>query len=152
MNPLLSPAKALLPRSSRLVTRYTHTKSSGGPSEWSSSFWAWTTQTRPSWRESKIEAAVIFCVFGMTGSTSVAVVRPCLKNFLGIDGSMIDGPNSYRVLSILAVSPIYAGFLLTFGTVAGRHTYFAAMALKIFGRFMPKSVSRHLKPPVCKKK
>ena len=86
-----------------------------GGSSYKARFWTWTTQARPSWRESKLEAAVIFCVFGVTGSTSVAVVRPCLKNSIGLEGNMVDGPWSYRILSLLAVSPIYACFLLTFG-------------------------------------
>ena len=100
-------------------------------------FWAWTTQARPSWRESIPEAVVLFCVFGITGSSSVALVRPAMKNILGIEGTMMDGPNSYRILSFLLVSPIYACVLLTVGTLAGRHTYFANMAKKILGRFVP---------------
>ena len=54
-----------------------------------------------------------------------------------ITGSMRDGPWSYRVLSVVLVSPIYATFLVTFGTLAGRHIFFASMARKIFGRFLP---------------
>jgi hypothetical protein len=50
---------------------------------------------------------------------------------------MIDGPNSYRMISLILVSPIYACVLVTVGTLAGRHTYFANMARKIFGRFVP---------------
>ena len=100
-------------------------------------FWAWTLQQRPSWKEDKLEAAVAFTVFGVTGSTSVAVVRPTLKHVTGIEGSLREGPNSYRVTSILAVSPIYATLLVTFGTLAGRHRFFANMAQKIFGRFLP---------------
>jgi hypothetical protein len=106
---------------------------------------------------SRTEAAVVFCVFGVTGSTSVAFVRPCLKNAFGLEGSMKDGPNSYRIISLVAVSPIYACFLLLFGTVAGRHTFFAMMASKIFGRFMPprliEKVTRSLGcPPTAKPK
>ncbi len=116
-------------------------------------FWAWTTKPRPTWRESKLEAAVVFTVFGITGSTSVAVVRPCLKHTFGLEGTMRDGPWSYRIISILAVSPIYACCLLTFGTLSGRHNFFAMMATKIFGRFLPASVSRRLGcPPALKKK
>ena len=100
-------------------------------------FWAWTLQQRPSWKEDKLEAAVAFTVFGVTGSTSVACVRPALKHVTGIEGSLREGPNSYRVTSILAVSPIYATLLVTFGTLAGRHRFFAGMAQKIFGRFLP---------------
>ena len=51
-------------------------------------FWAWTLQQRPSWKEDKVEAAVAFTVFGITGSTSVAVVRPALKHVTGIEGSL----------------------------------------------------------------
>lgn len=49
-------------------------------------FWDWTLQPRPHWRESRTEAAVIFCVFGVTGSTSVAFVRPALKHTIGLEG------------------------------------------------------------------
>jgi hypothetical protein len=107
-------------------------------------FWAWTTQARPSWRENGVEAAVIFCVFGVTGSSSVAVVRPFLKQTIGLEGSMREGPWSYRILSLILVSPIYATLLVTFGTVAGRHTFFANMARKIFGRFLPPSLARRV--------
>lgn len=103
-------------------------------------FWKWTLQPRPSWKENKVEAAVAFTVFGITGSTSVAVVRPTLKSAFGLEGSMREGPNSYRAISIVAVSPIYALLLVTFGTVAGRHRFFANMAQKIFGRFLPGAV------------
>ena len=114
-------------------------------------FWSWTTQKRPSWKEDKTEAAVIFVVFGVTGSSSVAFVRPCLKNTFGLEGNMIDGPWSYRLISLVAVSPIYAVLLLTFGTLSGRHTFFAMMASKIYGRFLPAAVSKRLAcPPAIK--
>ena len=71
-------------------------------------------------KDSPSEAGVVFCVFGVTGSTSVAFVRPCLKSAFGLEGSMREGPNSYRAISLVAVSPIYAVFLLTFGTLSGR--------------------------------
>ena len=92
-------------------------------------------------------------MFGVTGSSSVALVRPTLKNTFGLEGTMMEGPWSYRIISFLAVSPIYACCLLTFGTIAGRHTFFAGMATKIFGRFLPSSVSRKLGcPPALVKK
>lgn len=120
-----------------------HCTSSSGQSGWIR-FWQWTTQVRPSWRESPTEAAVAFVVFGVTGSTSVAVVRPTLKATTGIEGSLVNGPNSYRVLSIVAVSPIYACMLVGYGTLAGRHRYFAAMSYKIFGRFLPNTVLKRI--------
>ena len=102
------------------------------------SFWRWTTKARPSWKEDKVEAAVAFTVFGVTGTSTLFVVRPSLK-FVGIEGSLIEGPNSYRVLSILLISPAYACLLMVVGTVAGRHTFFAGMSRKILVRFFPSS-------------
>ena len=95
---------------------------------------------------------MIFVVFGITGSTSVGVVRPALKNTIGLEGSMREGPWSYRITSLLAVSPIYATFLVTFGTIAGRHIFFANMARKIFGRFVPASLRPKIAcPPALEK-
>lgn len=103
-------------------------------------FWQWTTASRPSWKENKTEAAVAFIVFGITGSLSVVAVRPSLKSIFGIEGTLVDGPNSYRIMSILCVSPVYAAVLLAIGTLSGRHNYFAKMSMKILGRFVPKTV------------
>ena len=94
-------------------------------------FWKWTTQERPNWKNSYQEAAVMCCIFGITGSSSIMFIRPSLK-YLGIDvsylklqfsnnsihiykcqGTFIDGPNSYRIGSIWLVSPIYALILMT---------------------------------------
>ena len=130
-----SSARSLARR--QLSTDSGSSSTSGGFAE---KFWSWTTQVRPSWKESPTEAAVAFVVFGITGSTSVAIVRPALKRTIGLEGSMRDGPWSYRLTSLLAVSPIYATLLVSFGTIAGRNRFFAAMANKIFGRFIPKFV------------
>ena len=101
-------------------------------------FWRWTTLSRPSWRENPTEAVVIFTVFGVTGTSTLLVIRPCLKT-LGIEGSLVEGPNSYRVLSIALISPAYACMLMVLGTLAGRHTFFAGMSRKLLGRFLPSS-------------
>ena len=122
------------------------------PSSWSKAFWDWTLQQRPSWKESPTEAAVIFVVFGITGSTSVAFVRPALKHTIGLEGSMREGPWSYRILSLVLVSPIYATFLVTFGTIAGRHLFFAGMARKIFGRFLPPQLRGYAACPPARAK
>ena len=53
---------------------------------------------------------------------------------------MREGPWSYRIISLIAVSPIYACVLVTVGTAAGRHVFFKDMAFKIFGRFVPSSL------------
>lgn len=96
-------------------------------------FWKWTSQARPHWKESPKEAAIIFIAFGITGSSSVAIVRPTLAA-VGIKGSMVEGPWSYRIGSFVCVSPIYSLILLTVGTVAGRHRFFATMSKQILQR------------------
>jgi len=87
---------------------------------------------------------VIFVVFGITGSSSVALVRPCFTTITGVEGSMVEGPWSYRIGSLLLVSPVYSVVLITLGTLSGRHMYFATMGKKILGRFLPSSVRPHL--------
>ena len=104
-----------------------------------SRFWSWTTQHRPSWRESGTEAAVLFTVFGVTGSTSVACVRPLLKSTLGLEGDLWNGPWSFRVASLVLVSPVYSLILVTIGTLSGRHRFFANMGQKTICRFLPPS-------------
>jgi len=101
-----------------------------------SKFWEWTTQQRPHWKDNYKEAAVIFCVFGVTGTSSMVLVRPLL-NKAGIKGSFAEGPWSYRILSLTLVSPIYAMILITLGTISGRHNFFASMGIKILKRFVP---------------
>ena len=135
---LLAARRTPLPLYTR--SKLSTNTSTSGSQDFNTRFWEWTSQHRPSWKESPVEAAVAFVVFGITGSTSVALVRPTLKRTIGLEGNMRDGPWSYRITSILAVSPIYATLLVTFGTLAGRHRFFAYMANKIFCRFLPGSV------------
>lgn len=106
------------------------------------SFWKWTTKERPNWKSNIAEGAIAFTVFGITGSSSLYFVRPILKQF-GIEGSIIEGPATYRlfaVASFLITSPLYAVMLLTYGTLFGRHIFFARMSTKILGRFLPRKV------------
>ena len=140
--------KSVLPRTRSLVSAPLKLSRR----KFTTEFWQWTTQSRPSWRENYQEAAVVFVVFGVTGSTSVAVVRPFLKYTIGLEGSLYEGPNSYRALSIILVSPIYACMLVTFGTLSGRHSFFANMARKILGRFMPSSVLKKVTCPPAQQK
>lgn len=100
-------------------------------------FWKWTTTPRPHWLKDMKEFAIAFVVFGVTGSTSVAVIRPAIENGLGIKGSLMEGPNTYRISCILIFSPMYAITLGILGTLAGRHLFFAKMGKKILCRFIP---------------
>jgi len=135
-----SSQKGLMP----IRTRTFSGQSEVQPLNFGQRFWAWTTQPRPHWRECPKEAAVLFVVFGMTGSTSVALVRPVFKNVTGIEGTMSEGPWSYRIGSLLSVTPVYAAVLITFGTLSGRHLYFAKIAQKTMGRMVPKSIKAKL--------
>ena len=77
---------------------------------------------------------MICTVFAVTGSSTLYFVRPTLKR-LGIEGSMMDGPNSYRLLSVMTVTPIYTVILITLGTLVGRHTFFASQGVRMLNRF-----------------
>ena len=120
----------------------------------SSKFWKWTTKARPDWKSSYGEAALAFAVFGITGSSSLFFIRPVI-NQLGIEGNLKEGPNTYRIFyaaSILISSPVYATLLLFFGTISGRHIFFAKMSTKILSRFLPSPFMHRIlcQPARCK--
>ena len=48
---------------------------------------------------------------------------------------MKDGPWSYRICSVVIMTPLYATLLVMVGTVFGRHAYFRHFSVKIFSRF-----------------
>lgn len=58
-----------------------------------------------------------------------------MSEILGLKGSLKEGPWSYRICSIVIMTPLYAGLLVTVGTVFGRHSYFRHFAVKMFQRF-----------------
>lgn len=70
------------------------------------------------------EVALICTVFAITGSSTMILVRPAVSNGLGLKGSMREGPWSYRICSLVIMTPIYATLLVVVGTVFGRHFYF----------------------------
>jgi hypothetical protein len=82
---------------------------------------------------------VVITVFGITGSTTVSVVRPCLKSF-GITGNFYEGPWSYRVSYLAITLPLYSAILITLGTLAGRGKYFRHVIYRMYGRLIPKSL------------
>ena len=81
--------------------------------------------------------ALIFTVFGITGSSSMYIVRPMLHKVGGLEGSMKEGPWSYRLISLAVLMPAYSIMLVTIGTIAGRHHYFKRTALRMWGRLLP---------------
>ena len=83
--------------------------------------WMWTTQPRQSWRTSIKEAAVLTVVFGLSGSSSVAVARELFGR-----GSTTIG----TISTVLAAALVYYPVLLGFGTLAGRYTFFSQFVRK----------------------
>jgi hypothetical protein len=83
------------------------------------------------------EMALIFTVFGITGSSSMYFVKPLVHSIIGIDGTFMDGPWSYRLVCLGVLMPAYSLMLVTFGTIAGRHHYFKRQALRMWGRLLP---------------
>ena len=123
----------------RMILKNARFFSASPQNNYTNRFWQWTTSVRPPWKNNLTEAAIAFTVFGITGTASVTLVRPAITNILGIEGSLIEGPNSYRIMSVLCISPIYATILMIMGTLAGRHIFFAKMSAKILRRFLPSS-------------
>mmetsp|Transcript_12196 Transcript_12196/g.28251 ORF Transcript_12196/g.28251 Transcript_12196/m.28251 type:complete len:80 (+) Transcript_12196:434-673(+) len=58
-----------------------------------------------------------------------------MSEILGLKGSLREGPWSYRICSIVIMTPLYASLLVMVGTVFGRHSYFRHFAVKMFSRF-----------------
>jgi len=81
------------------------------------------------------EMALICTVFGITGSSTMFLVRPAVSNVLGLKGNMKDGPWSYRICSLVIMTPMYSALLVIVGTLAGRHAYFRHFSVKMFSRF-----------------
>lgn len=81
------------------------------------------------------EMALLCTVFAITGSSTMVLVRPAVSDVLGLKGSFKDGPWSYRVCSIVIMTPVYSAMLVLVGTAFGRHFYFRHFAVKMFSRF-----------------
>jgi len=81
------------------------------------------------------EMVLICTVFAITGSSTMVMVRPAVSNVLGLKGSLKDGPWSYRICSLVIMTPLYASLLVVVGTIFGRHAYFRHFSVKMFSRF-----------------
>jgi len=55
-----------------------------------------------------------------------------------LDGSMKEGPWSFRIAYLCTTLPLYSCVLLTVATIAGRRPYFKKVVLRMWGRFLPK--------------
>lgn len=99
---------------------------------------------RWSWRWWK-EWTIIFIVFGITGSTTVRIVRPLLTNVLGIEGGWIDGPWTYRISYLCVTIPLYSLILLIVGTIFRRQAYFKKIVFRMYGRFIPDKLIKRIR-------
>lgn len=126
------PAAALPPVGGSWWSRWTHEDPL--PPRFSRAWWA--------------EMALICTVFGVTGSSSMYLVKPLIKDVFAVEGSLKDGPWSYRALCVLVLMPAYSLLLVSFGTLAGRHHYFKRQALRMWGRILPlDKLGIRAKPP-----
>jgi hypothetical protein len=83
------------------------------------------------------EQFIIFIIFGITGSLTVFFVKPFLQKTLQLEGSLKEGPWSFRFAYILVMMPVYSIMLLTIGTFFGRYYYFKKFVIKMWSRFLP---------------
>ena len=81
------------------------------------------------------EMVLICTVFAITGTSTMVLVRPAVSDVLGLKGSFKEGPWSYRICSLVIMTPVYASLLVCVGTLFGRHAYFRFFAVKMFSRF-----------------
>lgn len=138
----ISAARAL-GRSRTLLqrTRYFSTSGNGGakPPSTNQSFlqkWMAPKEMPPRWTLRWYgEMALLCTVFAITGTSTMVLVRPAVSDVLGLKGSLKDGPWSYRICSLVIMTPVYATLLVCVGTLFGRHAYFRFFAVKMFSRF-----------------
>ncbi|RIA94366.1 hypothetical protein C1645_566860 [Glomus cerebriforme] len=109
----------------------THKSKEEGMKRWS---WTW-------WKE----WTIIFVVFGITGSTTVKIVRPIVTNVFGIEGSFLEGPWSYRLSYLSITLPLYSIVLLCVGTIFRRYNYFKRIVSRMWGRFIPNTLIKKIK-------
>lgn len=81
------------------------------------------------------EMVLLCTVFAITGSSTMILVRPAVSKGLGLSGSLREGPWTYRICSIVIMTPVYCTMLVAVGTVFGRHSYFRHFAIKMISRF-----------------
>ncbi len=86
--------------------------------------------------------AVLFLVFGVTGGLTVLVSRLALNGLLGLEGSLLSGPWSYRLVYLALIPPAYSAILLTVGTLMGKRAYFQRRVVRLWGWLLPASLRR----------
>ena len=85
---------------------------------------------------------VIFLAFGVTGGLTVLLSRLVLNGLLGLDGSLISGPWSYRLVYLALIPPVYSATLLAVGTLLGKRAFFQRRVVRLWGWALPASLRR----------
>ena len=85
---------------------------------------------------------IIFLAFGVTGGLTVLISRLLLNGLLGLDGSLISGPWSYRLVYLAVIPPVYSATLLAVGTLMGKRAFFQRRVVRLWGWALPASLKR----------
>ncbi len=85
---------------------------------------------------------IIFLAFGVTGGLTVLISRLLLNGLLGLDGSLISGPWSYRLVYLALIPPVYSATLLAVGTLVGKRAFFQRRVVRLWGWALPASLKR----------
>ncbi len=87
---------------------------------------------------------VVFVVFGLTGALTVQLSGLLLRRLLGLEGSFLDGPWSYRIVYLLLIPPCYSALLATIGSLLGKGAYFRARVVRMWRRLLPRLLAERL--------
>jgi hypothetical protein len=99
--------------------------------------------------------SIILLVFSITGTLSVVFSRFLLHSVLNLEGGLLSGLWSYRIVYLVLVPPFYSVTLVTVGTLFGKHVYFRRRVLRMWGLLLPSGIwllsrvasNRNLIPP-----
>ncbi|CAO3573853.1 unnamed protein product [Mortierella alpina] len=83
-----------------------------------------------------LEWTIIIFVFSVTGSSTMLVVKPLLRA-LGLSGSIIAGPWTFRIIYVILTLPIYSCMLLLVSSLFCRRLYFENLLIRMWGRLLP---------------
>ena len=91
------------------------------------------THTRIDW----LHYAIVIAVFSITGSLSALFSRFLLNFVLGLDGGVLSGPWSYRIVYLLLIPPFHSLSLVAVGSIFGKHSYFKRRVLRMWALLLP---------------
>ena len=94
--------------------------------------------SRPRIPSAVLHGAIVLLVFGITGSITVVLSRLLLGALPGVDGSLRDGPWSYRAAYVLLITPSYSVTLIAVGSLFGKRAFFQARVVRMWGLLLPK--------------